>query len=617
MNETFPKTLRENLEWRQGILSKARSDPLFQAKTKEMFFRDPLFAFNAFFYTYDPRKRPFHNQPFCTYPYEDEFILELRRAIDSQEDVLVEKSRDMGVTWTVLGMFLWFWLNPKGGTDFLAGSRIEDYVDKKGDPRTHFERLRYMLYKLPGWLRPRGFKRRRDDNYMKLVNPETGAAITGESNNANFSTQGRYAAILFDEFAKWESTDERAWTAAGDATPCRIPVSTPFGAGGQYYSLVTGGRIRRLRYHWSRHPEKAIGLSCIWPPPNEDERERLGEDWEPEEVITSPWYEKQKGRRQPSEVAQELDIDYLGSGNPIFEGKAWRSLMFYHKKKREPETFFRIDLEQNRLVEIGATPDAEGLLQVYRKPSSDYQYVLSSDVVEGVEGGDYAVIQVLNRETKDIDATYFSRIDEVGLASVILLVAAYFDTDPNHPTWVAIETTGPGLATFDLVTLKRTVNIFMAPRYDTVRGGVTYKKGWRTDLASRNELIAGLRSYLVDRLGMIHDRLVGELMTFVRSKTGKPEAKSGCHDDEVMAFGIAIQVDLIAPYEPKQEIIRRRADGLPVDINDILLNSETIEEPTTEELCLQTAIAKRMEQNRMEKEFWDERGDVFSYGEDW
>ena len=84
----------------------------------------------------------------------------------------------------------------------------------------------------------------------------------------------------------------------------------------------------------------------------------------------------------------------------------------------------------------------------------------------------------------------------------------------------------------------------MAPKYDTSNGSVSYKKGWRTDKTSRNILIGGIKSYLIDRLGEVHShRLIGELMTFVHGSNGKPQAKSGCHDDMVISFGIALQLD--------------------------------------------------------------------------
>lgn len=608
----FPKETAENLQWRVKMLRRCSSDPVFRQKMKELFHRDILFAFNAFFYTYDPRKTPQHHIPFMTWPYEDDLILRLSKQIKGGVDVLLEKSRDMGCTWCVLLTFLYFWLDPNGGYDFLCGSRIEDYVDKSGDPRTHFWRLRYTLYRLPKWLRPKGFSRLKHDNHMRLINPETGAAITGESNNPNFSTQGRYKGILFDEFAKWEATDEQAWTAAGDATPCRIALSTPFGAGGQYYNLAHDGKTPKITLHWSLHPEKALGLSCKWPPPNEADKIKLGENWTPDEKLTSPWYEAQIGRRSPKEVAQELDIDYLGAGSPVFDGKPGESLRLYHKLPDEPEAFYFLDLDRMAMDPLQDTPlNPEGYFIVYEQFSSKDTYAMGVDVVEGIEDGDYAFVTVLNRRSKNVVGVYWSQVDEILLAKVIKLISDYFSPEPlsEDAPWCGIETNGPGLATFDICVAMGVVNLFMAPRYDVSKGGVSYKKGWRTDTTSRNELIGGLKNYLIDRAGKINSqRIVGELLTMVHSKTGKPQAKSGCHDDAVMSFGIAIQVDEIAPYDyeaPKEKRQQFLEDILnPQKRNDDELK---LKEPTTPyERCLLQELAKRdpFLQQRLEEEMF-------------
>ena len=241
MRVEYPKDYMENLKWRAELQVQCEKDAEYRHGVKKLFNEDVLFAFNAFFFTYDVRKRPRQHQPFCTYPYQDEFILKVADAIDKGYDLPIEKSRDMGASYVVIYTFLWYWLSPIGGGDFLMGSRIEDYVDKRGDMRSLFEKLRYGLYKLPKFLIPEGFIESKHDNYMRLVNPKTQSSITGESSNPNFSTGGRYKAILYDEFAKWEH-DEPAWTAGGDATPCRIPNSTPFGAAGTHYELVTSGQ---------------------------------------------------------------------------------------------------------------------------------------------------------------------------------------------------------------------------------------------------------------------------------------------------------------------------------------------------------------------------------------
>ncbi len=603
----YPKDPVENLRWRTKILRKARVNLEFREMLKRLFYEDVLFAFNAFFYTLDVRRRPHHHQPFCTYSYQDTEILALVDAINKGEDKCLEKSRDMGVTWIVLGTFFWFWMQPSGGADFLLGSRIEDYVDKKGDPRTHFAKLRYLLNRLPKWLRPKGFNPRSHDTFMKLVNPVTESSFTGESNNPNFSTQGRYLGILYDEFAKWEGSDESAWTAGGDASPSRIAVSTPFGAGGQFYRLVTDGRTRKATLHWSLHPRKARGLSCLWPAPNEHEKGDRGVTWKPEEKLTSSWYEKECARRLPSEIAQELDIDYLGAGRPVFEGKAWEMLRGWHKRVDEPVEFLAPHLYDWSTEVMGSPSDWEGYIIVYEKREGAHSYCLGVDVVEGVEGGDYGFIVVLDRGTKNVVAVYWSRLDEIQLASVVLIISRLYTSDESPPMepWVGIETTGPGLATFDKALELEVCNLFMAPRYDVTKGSVSFKKGWRTDRASRTELVGGVREYLLDKAGNLNSqRLVGELMTFVYNKMGKPIAKGGCRDDGVMAFGIALQVDEISPLEERAR--KAKLFELKDAVYSIMREPEKVPIVTTEEQCLATVFKKKSFAS--EDDHWEEEG---------
>ena len=51
-----------------------------------------------------------------------------------REDGLVEKSRDMGVSWLCVATAIWMWTFHEGAVVGF-GSRKEDYVDKLGDPK--------------------------------------------------------------------------------------------------------------------------------------------------------------------------------------------------------------------------------------------------------------------------------------------------------------------------------------------------------------------------------------------------------------------------------------------------------------------------------------------------
>ncbi|KKN14824.1 hypothetical protein LCGC14_0992330 [marine sediment metagenome] len=593
---TYPKGYKENMVWRAKILTRCKSDQTYRLKVKRFFFSDVLFAFNAFFFTYDPREKENHQQPFCTYPYQDKTILRIITKIRDGGDLPIEKSRDMGVSWMVILCFEWFWLNPEGGADFLLGSRIEDYVDKKGDMRTLMQKARYSFYKLPKWLWPEGFKSGTHDNFMKLVNPFTESTITGESNNPNFSTGGRYRGVLFDEFPKWEHTDKSAWGDAGDATPCRIPVGTPFGAGGQYYELVTDESKEKITIHWSLHPKKAKGLACLYPKHEEADDTVDSDHWI---GLTSPWYEAECERRTPSEIAQNLDIDYIGAGNPVFDGKTGKRLGQLLRIRREPLRWLTLDEAGKDLVFL-PTPPRENLncLVEWDEPSEQKSYTLGVDVAEGKEDGDFSTIKVFCRETRSVVAAYAGRIDEVQLARMVGAVGRRYKRN-----WTGIETIGPGLATFDLCALELQVPyLFMMPRFDQASGTMNHAKGWKTTTSSRNIMIAGIKEWLLEGEGWADQRCLREMTTFVRSKSGKGEAKSGCNDDEVIALGIAIQVDLIAPPDPFVVPKTYREDGLSTDL--FIPQPTPGEQPTIEERCMESLLSKRKDA-QSDALFWD------------
>ncbi len=574
----FPKNHRDNLIWRRKILLRAKNDLAYQRKVKNLFHRDILFAFNAFFYTLDVRKRPNHHQPFCTYLFQDESILEIVDRIIIGKDLPIEKSRDMGLSWIMCGIFLWFWLDPEGGADFLIGSRVEDYVDKKGSMRALFPKLRYLFSRLPSWIKPNGFEERTHNTFLKLENPETGSTVVGESNNANYSTGGRFLAILFDEFAKWETTDVSAWTAAGDASPCRIPLSTSNGAAGQFYSLITEAGDDKLRLHWSLHPEKADGLYCVWPREEDDDVE-----------LRSPWYDRECSRRTPLEIAQELDIDYIGAGNPVFDGVAGRRVRRLLKRGKSPVAYLEPNLAEGGFNRLDTVRDADGVVSIYKQPSKEDSFIISVDVAEGLITGDFSTIKVLNRETKSIDLSYYSRLDEVQLAKVVYALAEYL---PNYP-WVAIETNGPGLATFDLVSASGYPFLFMMPIFDQSTQRASVKKGWRTTASSRNKLIAAIREWLIEGEGWADGRCVGELTTFIKNKIGRPEAKAGAHDDEVIALGIGLMVDQLVPQKEAPPKGVRRGSPLVIVGKSWKETATGEKEKTLAERCLDSLIEQR------------------------
>lgn len=229
-------------------------------------------------WTFDPRPEANpHTLPFNLYGYQADFVRWLGERFRHQQDGLVEKSRDMGVSWCVLSWLVHHWLVTPG-FQALVGSRKEDLVDN-GELDSLFGKLAFIVDHLPSDQLPDGWDRKRGRTYMTLSNPANGNAIIGESSNPNFSRQGRYSVIFLDEFAFWE------WAASvekatADATTCRIFVSTPNGTNA-FRRLRFSARVPVYTLHWTQHPKK-------------------------DEI----WYKEQQRRRSKDDVASELDISY-------------------------------------------------------------------------------------------------------------------------------------------------------------------------------------------------------------------------------------------------------------------------------------------------------------------
>ena len=231
-----------------------------------------------FGYVNSPKTKNKH-LPLILFPYQKNTVRQLVLNIERGSDCLIEKSREMGVSWLVLFVFMWYWMF-RPGSNFLLGSYKEKLVDD-GTIDSMFGKIRYILDGLPKWILPKGFKRKDHDNKMKLHNPQLDNYITGDTMNPNFGRGARKTGIFFDELGFWDY-GKAAWESSSETTDCRIGNSTPNGY--NYYKMLIDSGLDKIRLHWSEHPLK-----------------------------DSLWYKYKKMKETKEAVAQEIDISYDAS----------------------------------------------------------------------------------------------------------------------------------------------------------------------------------------------------------------------------------------------------------------------------------------------------------------
>lgn len=266
--------------------------------------KDAVHWFNNWIWTYDPRGMAFGlpaNIPFVLRPKQVELVHWLDERESTQTHGLIEKSRDEGMSYVVLGFFLHRWLFVEGFAGGV-GSRKEELVDKRGDPKTLLHKFRDMFSKMPDWMKPKKFNSRDHDNYMRIVNPDNGATITGEAGD-NIGRGGRTSMYFLDEWAFVER-QEAVDAAISQNTNVHIKGSTPNGIGDRFHRDRFSGRYAVFTMPWRDNPDKNWQV---------DLRGKL----------ISPWYEKQLATLDEVVLAQEVDINYAASVEGVLIPSIW------------------------------------------------------------------------------------------------------------------------------------------------------------------------------------------------------------------------------------------------------------------------------------------------------
>jgi hypothetical protein len=492
-----PKEPGANLEWRGRLLRMAEDDVGLQNELIAACTQSVLFWANAFVFTFKLKEvnEQGHVQqvqgvhcPYVTWPIQDVHIKEIENAINIGYDLATDKSREMGASWNhILVLEHQFLFRPD--SIFLELSRTEEYVDKSDNPKSLFWKHRYIRRWLPEWMVPNIV-----DNVMHFANTANGSVIDGESTNTNAASGDRRRAILLDEFAKVENGTKIRW-ATSDVTACRLVNSTPAGAGTEYSKWVKSGQIKVFKLPWWDHPEKGRGRYVI--------KDEVSGAWK----IRAPWYDAECERRSPQEVAQEIDMDHIGSGSTFFEStpiEAHRA-MFVRDPVKTCTIMWQkgvsLDampgiIQRNQMSKIQLVPNnGPWKLWFHGVPDRTKNYVFGIDVGKG-QGASNSVISVLCCETREKVAEFCdANTPPYELAPLAAAACLWFGgaRHGGHPLTIW-EANGPG---WDFgrqfVKVVKYPNYYRDKAFNTDAERIKTKYGWWSSRDKKEQLLGMLR----------------------------------------------------------------------------------------------------------------------------
>ena len=360
----------------------------------------------------------------------------------------------------------------------------------------------------------------------------------------------RRTAILLDEFASVDN-GHAALASTGDATNCRIFNSTPKGSGNAFYD-VAHGKMKKIRFHWSSHPEK-IQDSYV---------DAAGK-------TRSPWYDAECERRtSPVEIAQEIDIDYLGSDNQFFDSDALDGIM----KKTVCDPYVICNMEgAGGLNPKSLIPSPEGVLRLWVYPDGedqlpgDREYVAGVDIATGT-GGSNSVVSVADRHTAEKVAELATpSVRPDVFAEMTLMLLRWF-----HDAYVIWEANGPGRIFGDRLIELGYRNIYYRKSDGKLPASSTQFPGWWASGTSKMSLLGDYRRALFSgdflnrsKIALTECRQIvfapGGRVVHSRSEiTHAPSGAKENHGDRVTADALCWKAvgEVKRPVaEPEQEII--------------------------------------------------------------
>ena len=265
-------------------------DPRF-LKYLDTYYADaPIDYIEHWIVTYDP-KRGLGITPFVLFPKQEEFVEWVTELLKNKESGLVEKTREVGMSWMAIAWSTWAWRYKKN-TKIGFGSRKASLVDTQGDLDSIFEKFRLVLGYIPSALLPFNFSVAKHTPNMRIINPENQNSITGEGGD-NIGRGGRNTIYFKDESAFYERA-EKIEAALSENTDVQIDISTPNGVGNPFHKKRFSGQVKVFTFRWTDDPRK-----------------------------DKAWYESRLKKLGSTVVAQEIDINYEASLSNVVIPNKW------------------------------------------------------------------------------------------------------------------------------------------------------------------------------------------------------------------------------------------------------------------------------------------------------
>lgn len=237
---------------------------------------------------------------------------------------------------------------------------------------------------------------------------------------------------------------------------------------------------------------------------------------------SSSWFESmvKKLKYDKRKVSQELECNFLGSGDNVFESSLLQSI-------------------SEKMVQDPISKMVSGGFWIWKEPEIDHRYIMGVDVSRG-DSEDFSTIQIYDFENKEQVAEYLGKVPPDVLAEIA------YKWGTMYKAFIVIDITG-GMG---VSTSRKLQELGYKDLYVE---GIDFGNKWKYDpraqekipglnfSSKRVQIIAALEESLRHGLTIRSSRLLNEMNTFVYIN-GRPDHMKGQHDDLIMSIAMAVYV---------------------------------------------------------------------------
>ena len=495
--------------------------------------KDAPYALRTYLTTYDNTQKKY--VPLELFPDQ----VQLVKDYEIYNENITRKYRQAGVT-TVTAA----WISKKLQTAKPdEPERVLLIANKKDTAVEMANKVRHFLEQWPEWLNV-GFSP--DKNSESRFRLNNGCEVKAVATSADALRGYTPTILVFDEAAYIEAGED-FWAAsmASLSTGGKIIlVSTPNGYDPIYYGVydqalrgINDFHITDLR--WFKDPRYTKDLRWVKcgdichymlnrEQYNDDEIVIYDFDIEKYQELEeqgykpfSSWFESmsKKFKYDRRKIAQELECDFLGSGDGVIPGEVQENIA-------------------KNMIRVPKEKYMQGTFWQWKEPVNEHRYIMGVDVSRG-DSEDFSSINIIDFDEREQVAEYIGKIPPDDLAAIAYKWGILYGN-----AFIVIDITGGmGVATSRKLQELNYKNLYV--------DGINTQNIWEYNKKAldkipglnfnnkRTQIVAAFEESLRKGFQVRSNRLLNELNTFVYMN-GRPDHMKGSHDDAIMSMSMAL-----------------------------------------------------------------------------